>query len=240
MKAHDDRSRRLALACGGAGLAAWTIHGLPALTALWPALRRPLGVQDRTSTGAGVGLTFDDGPHPRGTPAVLEALAEHGHRATFFLVGEQVARHPGVAGEIVAAGHEIGLHCHRHRNLLRLGPRQVRDELDRATGVIEDATGRLPSLYRPPYGILSVSALAWARRAGMRPVLWTHWGRDWEAHATPESIASSALRSIDPGSVVLLHDADYYGAPGCWWGMVAALPRILERLESLGLAPAPL
>jgi peptidoglycan/xylan/chitin deacetylase (PgdA/CDA1 family) len=196
-----------------------------------------MGVGDRTSTGDGVGLTFDDGPHPQGTPAVLEALSARGERATFFLVGEQVARHRTLAGEIAAAGHEIGLHCHRHRNLLRLGPRQVREDLDRATAVIEEATGRRPSLYRPPYGILTLSALGWARWAHMQPVLWTHWGHDWDARATPESITSNALRSIGPGAVLLLHDADYYGAPDCWRATAAALPRILDGLESLGLAP---
>jgi peptidoglycan/xylan/chitin deacetylase (PgdA/CDA1 family) len=237
MTPHDHRSRGLAFACAGVGAAAWTAHSLPALSAIWAPLRRPLGVADRTSSRAGVGLTFDDGPHPQGTPAVLEALAGRGERATFFLVGEQVARHRGVASEIVAAGHEIGLHCHRHRNLLRLGPRQVREDLERATAVIEDATGRRPSLYRPPYGILTLSALGWARRAQMKPVLWTHWGRDWDAGATPESITSAALRSIGPGAVLLLHDADYYGAPDCWRATAAALPRILQGLESLGLEP---
>ena len=67
-------------------------------------------------------LTFDDGPHPQGTPAVLSALAAHGARATFFLVGEQVERRPALAREVHDAGHEVALHCHRHRNALRLTP----------------------------------------------------------------------------------------------------------------------
>src|SRR5947209_6486056 len=87
---------------------------LPGLAATVPALRRPLGIADRTRDGRGCALTFDDGPHPRGTPAILEALARRGALATFFLVGEQVARNPGLAAEIVAAGHGIGLHCDRH------------------------------------------------------------------------------------------------------------------------------
>ncbi len=74
-------------------------------------------------------------------------------RATFFLVGQQVLRNPTLAAEIVAAGHGVGLHCHRHRNLLRLTPRQVREDILRALGVIEEATGRSPALYRPPYGV---------------------------------------------------------------------------------------
>ena len=90
------------------------MHCAPALTALWPPLRPPLRVQDRTSSGAGVGLTFDDGPHPEGTPAVLEALAAGGHRATFFLVGEQVAgtyllspNKPGPASHLANAGFMV-------------------------------------------------------------------------------------------------------------------------------------
>jgi peptidoglycan/xylan/chitin deacetylase (PgdA/CDA1 family) len=99
-----------------------------------------LGIEDRTASGTGYALTFDDGPHPRGTPAVLEILAEAGVRATFFLVGEQVLRNPALAAEIVAAGHGVGLHCHRHRNLLRLTPRQVREDILRARGH-QEATG---------------------------------------------------------------------------------------------------
>ena len=106
------------------------------------ALRPPLGIADRTRSGRDYGLTFDDGPHREGTPAVLEVLERHGVHATFFLVGEQVARNPSLAAEIVAAGHEIGLHCDRHRNQLRLGPRAVRADIERGAARIEETTGR--------------------------------------------------------------------------------------------------
>ncbi len=90
---------------------------------IWPALRSALGVEDRTASGEGYALTFDDGPHAQGTPAVLEILARERVRATFFLVGEQVVRNPGAgARDRSTAGHEIALHCDRHRNLLRLTP----------------------------------------------------------------------------------------------------------------------
>src|SRR5262245_19559390 len=105
---------------------------LPGLAAAVPALRRPLGVEDRTSSATGFALTFDDGPHAEGTPAVLELLAGTGVRATFILVGEQVRRNPSLARELVAAGHAIGLHCERHRNLLRLTPAQTRADIERA------------------------------------------------------------------------------------------------------------
>jgi peptidoglycan/xylan/chitin deacetylase (PgdA/CDA1 family) len=209
------------------GLAGW----------VWPALRGPLAVEDRTSSGTGYALTFDDGPHVHGTPAILEILARERVSATFFLVGEQVRRNPALAREIVAAGHGIGLHCDRHRNLLRLTPWQVRADIARAQETIEGATDRAIGLYRPPYGILNASALRIARKHDWRTLLWSHFGKDWEARATPESIATRVTRGADEGSVLLLHDADDYGAPGSWRRTVAALPRVLETLAERGLQP---
>jgi len=176
-------------------------------------------------------LTFDDGPHAQGTPAVLEPLREAGVRATFFLVGEQVERWPELAAEIAAAGHEVALHCHRHRCLLRLTPRQVRDDLRRAQAVIAEATGQLPRRYRPPYGIFNAAALALARARGWEPLLWSKDGRDWHRRATAKSIAAHAADGLRGGDVILLHDADHYSAPGSWRQTVAALPRILDAIE---------
>jgi peptidoglycan/xylan/chitin deacetylase (PgdA/CDA1 family) len=232
MTASDHRSpgARGALALGfslasGAYLA-------PALAYYVGPLRLAFGIANTTRDGRGYGLTFDDGPHPQGTPAVLELLAQRGVRATFFLVGEQVVRNPSLAGEIVAAGHGIGLHCDRHRNLLRLGPRAVAEDLERARSRIEAATERPIERYRPPYGIFNAAALAIARRSGWRPLLWTHWGRDWEARATPESITRRLVGGeVAAGSVLLLHDADDYSAPDSWRRTVAALPYVLDDLE---------
>jgi peptidoglycan/xylan/chitin deacetylase (PgdA/CDA1 family) len=251
MSAPDHRTPPAASA--GAGVLATAVelagHAVPALASawparfprspapIWPALRRALGVEDRTASGRGYALTFDDGPHAQGTPAVLELLADAGVPATFFLVGEQVQRNPALSREIVAAGHGIGLHCHRHRNLLRLTPGQVRADIARAQALIEDATGRSPVLYRPPYGVLNASALRLARARGWRTLLWSDWGRDWEARATPESIATRATGAASEGSVLLLHDADDYSAAGSWRRTVAALPRILEALAARGLEP---
>jgi len=210
---------------------------LPGLAYHAPPLCRLLGVASRTRGETGVALTFDDGPHPAGTPAVLAVLAQRGVRATFFLVGEQVARDPSLAAEIVAAGHRVGLHCDRHRNLLRLGPRAVHDDIERARGRIEDATGSAIRLYRPPYGVFNAAALAIAHARGWRPLLWTHWGRDWKATATALSIASLLTGpGLGHGSVLLLHDADDYGDSGCWRGTVSALPLVLDELERRGLA----
>jgi peptidoglycan-N-acetylglucosamine deacetylase len=212
---------------------------LPGLAQVWPRLRDALGVEQRTASGAGYALTFDDGPHAQGTGAVLDVLAAAGVCATFFLVGEQLRRNPSLGGEIAAAGHAIGLHCDRHRNLLRLAPWQVRADIDRAQATIEDLTGRSPAIYRPPYGMLNASALRLARRRGWRTLLWSEWGRDWERRATPASIASLLTRGASEGSVLLLHDGDDYGAPGSWRHTVAALPAVLETLAGRGLQPVP-
>jgi peptidoglycan-N-acetylglucosamine deacetylase len=210
---------------------------LPGLAGAWPALRGPLGVEDRTASGCGYALTFDDGPHPQGTPAMLEILARESVQATFFLVGEQVRRNPSLAREILVAGHAIGLHCDRHRNLLRLAPWQVREDIARAQATIEAAAGVSPQLYRPPYGVLNAAALRLAQAHGWRTLLWSHWGRDWEATATPASIAARVTDGARDGAVLLLHDADEYSAPDSWWRTAAALPRVLEVLSARQLAP---
>lgn len=238
MSTHDNRTpgSRIPVALGGAALLGYT---LPGLAGIWPALRAPLGVEDRTPSGCGYALTFDDGPHAQGTPAVLEILGREDVRATFFLVGEQVRRNPGLAREILDAGHTIGLHCDRHRNLLRLAPWQVREDIARALRTIEDVTGTSPELYRPPYGVLNAAALRLAHTRGWRTLLWSHWGRDWEAWATPASISARVTDGARHGAVLLLHDADDYSAPGSWRGTAAALPRVLEILAERDLAPVP-
>src|ERR1700737_3451937 len=236
MSSHDHRTPAPRLPTGLAALARAS-YALPALAAAWPPLRRPLGIEDRTACGSGYALTFDDGPHPLGTPAVLEILAQASVTATFFLVGEQVARDPALAREVVDAGHRVGLHCHRHRNLLRLAPPQVREDIARAEALIEDATGRRPGLCRPPYGVLNAYALGLARRRGWRTLLWSHWGRDWEARATPASILARSTDGAGGGAVLLLHGADASSAAGSWRATAAALPQIIDTLAARGLEP---
>lgn len=211
------------------------LHAGPALAPLAPGLASALGVQREDLGSDGVALTFDDGPHPQGTPAVLETLREAGATATFFLAGEQVVRRSALAAEIVSAGHRVELHCHRHRNLLRLTVREFLEDAERARVAIEEATGQAIADYRPPYGIFSAATLRAVRRRGWRPVLWSRWGRDWTRRATPESIARRASSGIEAGDVVLLHDADYYSARGSWVRTAAALPAILAELEKAGL-----
>jgi len=217
-----------------AGVAAgWSV---PALAPVVPAVSELIGAERRLAGTGGVAITFDDGPHPEGTPATLEVLRERGAVATFFLVGEQVERHRSIAAEIAAAGHRIALHGHRHRLQLRIPPRALADDLCRGFDVVADATGSAPDTYRPPYGIFSPAGLAYARRRGWRPLLWSRWGRDWAAGVTPESIAQKVTEDLTDGDVLLLHDADWYSAEGSHRNTVAALPRVLDAIEERGLA----
>ena len=217
-----------------AGATAWCA---PAPAPHSPALARWFGISRRLPQLGGVALTFDDGPDPRTTPAVLDLLAEAKATATFFLVGEQVERHAGLAAEIAAAGHEIGVHGFRHRPALLRPPRALEADLDRAEAVIGAATGRKPVLYRPPFGVFSAAALLSVRRRGWTPLLWSRWGREWEPGASPEQVARRATTPLAAGDVVLLHDASYYGVPGFANIAARALPAILEVLARRGLEP---
>jgi peptidoglycan/xylan/chitin deacetylase (PgdA/CDA1 family) len=219
-----------------AAAAAWS---LPAAAPVVPAVARALRIPRRTGGPGTVALTFDDGPHAEGTPAVLEALAAAGATATFFLVGEQVARHGALAGEIAAAGHAVAVHGYRHHVLLRRRPAAVADDLDRAAETISAATGAAPALHRAPLGIYSWPALRAVRARGWTPLLWSRWGHDWRAAATASSIAAEVAGDLRSGDVLLLHDADHYSAAGCWRDTVAALPRVLESIAAHGLRPAP-
>jgi peptidoglycan/xylan/chitin deacetylase (PgdA/CDA1 family) len=214
-----------------AALAAWCA---PAAAPLVPAVARLIGVPTRLREPHGIALTFDDGPHREGTPAVLRELERTGATATFFLVGEQVERLPELAAEIAAAGHAIGIHGYRHMLLLRRSPGALRDDFARAADVIGDATGGIPGLYRPPYGVFSLPALRLVRRLGWSPVLWSRWGRDWERRATPASIAARATLDLAGGDVVLLHDADHYSSAGSWRRTAAALPSVLAAISQTG------
>jgi peptidoglycan-N-acetylglucosamine deacetylase len=226
--------RRLAGA-GALALAVAVPHAGPALAPIVPAVGRRLPIVLREEEVEGVFLTFDDGPHPQGTPAVLEILREAGQTATFFLAGEQVEKRPALAAEIVFAGHRVELHCHRHRNQLRLTPRALLDDAERGRAAIEEASGQEIADYRPPYGIFSGAGLAAIRSRGWRPVLWSQWGRDWTRRATAASITRKATERVRPGDIVLLHDADFYSARNSWERTASALPRILEELTTRGL-----
>ena len=220
-------------AAAGLGLGAATVlHAGPALAPVLPALGTRLPVVLRQDGEEGVALTFDAGPHPEGTPAVLETLRERGALATFFLAGEQVVQRPKLAAEIIEAGHRVALHCFRHRSFIRLSPREARADLTRGAAAIEDATGAAVTLFRPPFGYLTAAALSFARAQGWEVVLWKRIGYDWRPSATPERIARRATRGLRGGEIIVLHDADFYSSPGSWRATAAALPLVFERLDA--------
>jgi peptidoglycan/xylan/chitin deacetylase (PgdA/CDA1 family) len=213
----------LALPLAGAAV----VHALPAVTARGPARRLTPGLAGVGRPG-GVALTFDDGPDPYGTPAVLEALARLRWRATFFLLGSQVRRHPDIARLVAAAGHEIAVHGAVHRNHLVRTPLGVRRDLRTAVEEITAATGVRPRWFRPPYGVLSAGTLWAARDRGLTPVLWTAWGEDWRG-GPPEQVAAEVVSTLRDGGTVLLHDSDCTSRPGSWRSTVAALPLLAAQ-----------
>ncbi|HEX3618688.1 MAG TPA: polysaccharide deacetylase family protein [Solirubrobacteraceae bacterium] len=181
-----------------------------------------------------VAITFDDGPHPEGTPKMIDALAEFDAKATFFVVGEQVVKRPELARRIVAAGHAIGLHGYVHRPHTLRSAKELADDLERGLAAIEDAAGIRPLLHRPPYGIYSPASLRMAREHELQPLLWSKWGKDWRKVATPEQITRRVITRLQAGDVILLHDADYYSARRSHRRTAAALPEIMKTLKSAG------
>lgn len=226
MRAHA-ASKGIGLACAAAA-----VHAAPALTARGPLRRRFRGLPGQGRPG-GVALTFDDGPDPHGTPAVLDALDALGWSATFFLLGSSALRHPATARRIVAAGHEIAVHGHVHRNHLGRTPTDVHRDLLRARRAVEDVTGVVPRWCRPPYGVLSAGSILSARRLGLVPVLWTSWGQDWTG-SDPDRIVRTVLRDLAEGGTVLLHDSDLTSTPGSWRSTAASLPLLARALGPRG------
>jgi peptidoglycan/xylan/chitin deacetylase (PgdA/CDA1 family) len=205
----------------------------PVRAALWPGL---------TGLGAPghVALTFDDGPDPASTPLFLEALEEAGVRATFFLLGEMVTKAPGLARRIADAGHEVALHGWAHRAHLAVSPARTLRDLRRGRDEVADAVGRAPAWYRPPYGVATAATFAACRTLGLRPVLWSAWGRDWTASATAESVFHTVARDLRGGGTVLLHDSDCTSKPGSWRSTLGALPLLLAHCAEQGWRVGPL
>jgi peptidoglycan/xylan/chitin deacetylase (PgdA/CDA1 family) len=187
-----------------------------------------------------VALTFDDGPHPRSTPHFLRLLAESGTRATFFVLGRELARTPDLGRAIVDGGHEIAVHGWDHRCFLRRGPRALYEDLARTVELTTRITGARPTWLRAPYGVFTAGSLLAARRLGLRPVLWTAWGRDWTARATPSSVATTVHKGLQGGGTILLHDSDVAAAVGSWRSALGAVPVILAGCRERGLAVGPL
>lgn len=167
-----------------------------------------------------VALTFDDGPDPVTTPALLATLASYHAVATFMLWGEHVAADPNLVKQIVAAGHAIGNHTYTHRSLVGLSPGEIQTELTRTDEAVFAATGLRTTFFRPPFGEIDAAVAAAARRPA---VTWRVDSEDWRSHDAP-SIIQRVTTLTQPGDVVLMHD----GQPAT----VQALPEILQRLTA--------
>jgi peptidoglycan/xylan/chitin deacetylase (PgdA/CDA1 family) len=198
-------ARRRPVLAAGLALSAAAL-GAAAFMPRNPALGRPLsrGPRDRPR----VALTFDDGPGPS-TPAVLEALAAEEVRATFFVLGRQVERHPEMVRLIVAGGHQLASHGFDHGILIFRGPGHVEEQLRRTERAAADALGedRMTRLFRAPHGFRGPATAIGARRAGYRLAAWTHGVFD-TAEPGAAAIARRACRALAPGTILLLHDAD--------------------------------
>jgi peptidoglycan/xylan/chitin deacetylase (PgdA/CDA1 family) len=190
---------------------------------------------ERVSDGAA--LTFDDGPDPDATPAVLDALDAAGAKATFFMVGDQVEAHPELAREVAERGHDVQLHCFEHVAHERLA--DPPGDIDRALAAIEGATGVRPGLQRPPYGRFSAASYEACRVAGLRPVYWSAWGEDWEALAA-DRIADFVTRDLAAGVVVMLHDSPRYAARPTAQPTAEAIPLIARAAAERGLTLGPI
>ncbi|MER7987839.1 polysaccharide deacetylase family protein [Streptomyces noursei] len=220
------------------GLAA--AHAAPAISTFGPLRNAAMprlagqGHPDR------VALTFDDGPDRLATPHFLRLLEARGIRATFFLLGSMLLRSPGLAKEMADAGHELAVHGWDHRPLLLRGPRATRDDLARTRDAVADVTGRPPTPFRPPYGVMTTATHLACRRLGLTPVLWTCWGEDWRKRATPHSVQNTVLRDLRGGGTILLHDSDCTSATGSWRTTLRALPRILDACQARDWHVGPL
>ena len=174
-------------------------------------------------------LTFDDGPDPEHTPRLLEVLARHGAKATFFMVGARAARHPELVARVAAEGHEIGNHGWDHPSLPSLPSAAVAEQIERTRAVLAPHG---QALMRPPYGHQDLRTHRIARRLGYRPVFWSVTGEDWRGHDAA-TIAGHVLERAAPGAIVLLHDslfaweeAAFRDRSACF----AAVETLLERL----------
>lgn len=233
----DGRYLAGALGCAAGG--ALCAHWLPAVAVLgqWaPVTSAPGGLcrWRGPATRPEAALTFDDGPHPEGTPAVLDRLDDLGIRATFFPLASAAERHPELVAEVARRGHLVGTHGYRHEHHLLRGPAWVRRDLGTA-GRVMARLGHAPRWYRPTYGQVTAATLAVARAEGWHPVLWSAWGREW-ATADPDVVAARVARRLSPGAVVLLHDSDAFGPPGMWRTAAASLERIGEVMQRRSLA----
>jgi peptidoglycan/xylan/chitin deacetylase (PgdA/CDA1 family) len=175
-----------------------------------------------------IALTIDDGPSRVYTPQILRLLEKYRVIATFSMIGIEVDAHPGVARDVAAAGHVIANHTWTHPDLALLRPAAVADQMNRATGAIHKVTGRVPTLFRAPYGAWSPAVFRYCAQTKMTPVDWSVDPRDWSRPGVA-SIVGNIMDNTRTGSIILEHDGG-----GDRSETVAALKIVLPRLLAAG------
>src|SRR5262252_3963373 len=182
---------------------------------------------------AQIALTFDDGPNDPHTLHLLDVLARHQAKATFFLIGQYVRRRPEIARAVQAAGHAIGNHTYSHPNLIFVSAARLRQELEDCRRALEDAIGAPAPLFRPPFGGRRPNVLRTVRALGLEPVMWSVTGYDWSAKSA-EVIVQKVTAQVDSrrrkqGEIVLLHDGSHLGFGADRRFTVEATNVLLER-----------
>src|SRR5213595_422944 len=176
--------------------------------------------------GPYIAMTFDDGPSATLTPKLLDLLAAHHIKATFFVIGENVAEHPEIVARAAREGHEIGNHSWSHPNLAKMSQESVRSQLRRTDDAIRSAMGNRPTLMRPPYGSITAREKHWIHdEFGYRIILWDVDPYDWKRPG-PAVVRNRILKETQPGSIVLSHDIHP--------GTIEAMPSTFETLEAKG------
>ena len=176
--------------------------------------------------GPYVAMTFDDGPHATLTPKLLDLLALKKIKATFFVLGENVERHPEILKRAVAEGHEIGNHSWSHPNLAKLSNEALRSQLQRTDDVIAHAISSHPRIMRPPYGELTPRQRLWVNTEfGYKVILWDVDPLDWKEPG-PSIVAQRIIQGAKPGSIMLSHDIHAQ--------TIAAMPEVFDSLLAKG------
>lgn len=180
-----------------------------------------------------IALTYDDGPNDPHTLRLLDVLAKHNAKATFFLIGQFVQLRPDIVRDVVKAGHVIANHTFTHPNLIFASGRETHSQLERCTRAIEDAAGQTPRLFRPPFGGRRPGTLGIARSLTLEAIMWNITGYDWNAPPS-ERIMTRVSGQIRGGDVVLLHDGGHLGMGADRAQTVIATDQLIERFSKEG------
>jgi peptidoglycan/xylan/chitin deacetylase (PgdA/CDA1 family) len=155
----------------------------------------------------GIHLTFDDGPHPKATPAILQILKERNIKASFFLLGENALKFPDITRQIKIEGHQIGNHSHTHTNLFLKTVEFIRNEILQSEGILQEIIGERSSYFRPPYGYFTGATMRVLREFNLSCVLWSVDSKDFRFTKLIH-IEKRVIENTSNGSILLFHDND--------------------------------